>query len=365
MLYLDQRGTGLSSPITADTLALKGNIQQQADYLKYFRADNIVQDCEAVRKTLTANYPTELKKWSVFGQSFGGFCVVTYLSKYPAGLREAFTSGGIPPIGKSADEVYKATFRQVMKRNGAYYAKYPEDIETIQKIAFYIKSKSGIPMPGGGTLTVRRFLTLGLLFGSHGGLDNVHNIVLRIRSDLDIFKIITRPTLSYIESVLSFDNEVLYAVLHESIYCEGKASDWAAERVAKSLKEYGWICGTPPSAAVVTQHPLYFSGEMIYRFMFETHPELVKLRDVANILAHFKEWPDLYDEWQLAKNEVPVYSASFVDDMYVDFGLVQETVPKIKGCKQFITNSMYHDAVRSKTTDVMKALFALKDDPID
>jgi len=63
MLYLDPRGAGLSSPITAQTLALQGDSRRQADYLRNFRADSIVKDCEAVRKTLTEEYPTELKKW--------------------------------------------------------------------------------------------------------------------------------------------------------------------------------------------------------------------------------------------------------------------------------------------------------------
>jgi pimeloyl-ACP methyl ester carboxylesterase len=132
LLLLDQRGTGLSSPITAATLALQGDIQKQADYLKFFRADSIIKDCEAIRKTLTADYPEELKKWSIIGQSFGGFCSFTYLSKYPQGLREAFTVGGIPPIGRSAEEVYQQTFNKVIERNKAYYTKYPEDVETIQ-----------------------------------------------------------------------------------------------------------------------------------------------------------------------------------------------------------------------------------------
>jgi hypothetical protein len=63
MLYLDQRGTGLSSPISAATLALQGDVHRQADFLKLFRADSIVMDCEAVRKTLTEDYPGELKRW--------------------------------------------------------------------------------------------------------------------------------------------------------------------------------------------------------------------------------------------------------------------------------------------------------------
>ena len=82
VLLLDQRGTGLSSPITAATLATRGNAVEQAEYLKRFRADNIVRDCESVRKILTADYAaSDKQKWSILGQSFGGFCCATYLSK--------------------------------------------------------------------------------------------------------------------------------------------------------------------------------------------------------------------------------------------------------------------------------------------
>jgi len=131
MLYLDQRGTGLSTPVSAATLALQGDVFKQADYLKLFRADSIVKDCEAIRRTLTDGYPNELKKWSLFGQSFGGFCILTYLSKFPQGLRECFMSGGMAPIRRSADEVYKSTYQKVIERNKAYYAKYPEDVDTV------------------------------------------------------------------------------------------------------------------------------------------------------------------------------------------------------------------------------------------
>lgn len=47
MLFLDQRGTGLSSTITAETLARHGKPQEQAAYLRHFRADNI-GGCSAV-----------------------------------------------------------------------------------------------------------------------------------------------------------------------------------------------------------------------------------------------------------------------------------------------------------------------------
>ena len=49
-----------------------------------------MRDCEAIRQALTAEYPEEKKKWSIMGQSFGGFCSLTYLSFHPEGLRESF-----------------------------------------------------------------------------------------------------------------------------------------------------------------------------------------------------------------------------------------------------------------------------------
>jgi len=47
MLFLDQRGTGLSSAISAETLARHGKPQEQANYLRHFRADNIGSSREA------------------------------------------------------------------------------------------------------------------------------------------------------------------------------------------------------------------------------------------------------------------------------------------------------------------------------
>lgn len=365
ILYLDQRGTGLSTPVSAATLALQGDIHRQADYLKLFRADSIVKDCEAIRKTLVEDYPPELKKWSIFGQSFGGFCVFTYLSKYPQGLKEAFTTGGIPPISTPVEQVYKATYQKVIQRNKEYYKKYPEDVNTIHSLALHIKSKGGLQLPSGGILTVRGFLTLGRNFGFYGGLDTVHDLVLRMKSDLAQFQFLTRPTLSAVESALSFDNMVLYAILQEPVYCQGVASNWAAERVGKGLREFQWLSGSPSSPSSVREHPLFLSGEMIFSFHFDIFPELEKLAPVADILAKYSGWGDLYDEWQLLRNEVPLYAATFIDDMYVDFGLAQETVKLVKNCKQFITNGMFHDAIRSKTKEVLTELFALREDSID
>ncbi|KAL9637647.1 MAG: hypothetical protein Q9164_002080 [Protoblastenia rupestris] len=91
--------------------------------------------------------------------------------------------------------------------------------------------------------------------------------------------------------------------------------------------------------------------------MFDDYAELVDLKETADVLAYAEDWPELYDEEQLAKNEVPIYSATYVEDM--------ETASKIKNCKNFITNIMYHDALAHKTDELMKRLFELRDDTLD
>lgn len=110
----------------------------------------------------------------------------------------------------------------------------------------------------------------------------------------------THRTLSALESALSFDDNVLYAVLHEAVYCENGASNWAAERVGKGLREFQWLSQSPQSPSAVREAPLYFSGEMIYTFLFDIFPELEKLGAVAEIIAKYPGWPELYDTWQVS-----------------------------------------------------------------
>lgn len=136
-----------------------------------------------------------------------------------------------------------------------------------------------------------------------------------------------------------------------------KASNWSAHRVQQGLQEF--------SLDKTDDSPLFFTGEMVFPWMLTDYTELRALANVAEKLAAETEWPPLYDEQQLARNEVPAYAAVYMEDMYVDFNFSIETAKKIKGCKTFVTNVMYHDAVRSKMDDVWKNIWALRDDVID
>ncbi len=91
MLLLDQRGAGRSTPANRRTLAKLGSPAAQAEYLALFRGDNIVRDAERIRGEVTGGAP-----WSVLGQSFGGFCAVTYLSLAPGGSARCSSRVGCP-----------------------------------------------------------------------------------------------------------------------------------------------------------------------------------------------------------------------------------------------------------------------------
>ena len=126
VLLLDQRGTGRSTPVGA---VIPGDTPEaQATYLTHFRANSIVRDAESIRAELGVD------RWSILGQSFGGFTGMTYLSIAPEGLREAFLTGGLAPIGRPIDDVYSATYRRVIEWNERYYARYPEDRARVQAI---------------------------------------------------------------------------------------------------------------------------------------------------------------------------------------------------------------------------------------
>ena len=194
------------------------------------------------------------------------------------------------------------------------------------------------------------------MFGFHGGLDLVHEVVLRVQRDISEEGELSRPGLGMVERMAWFDEHVIYALLHEPLYCQGTASGWAFDRVLEEEKDFG-VEGE--------KDPYFFTGEMVFRRAFDDYDELKPLKAVANELRRFDEWPDLYDLNQLKRNEVPVFAAVYIDDMYVGYEYATTTAKLIKGCKTLTTNQLYHDAVRGKTEELLKGLFSLRDDDID
>jgi len=198
------------------------------------------------------------------GQSFGGFCAITYLSFFPEGLREAFLFGGLPPLVDSPDPVYRRTFKKVIERNQAYYTKYPEDVERVHNICKLLQRFGDTTVrdtTSQGFITARRFMQIGLHLGFHGGLDTVHELVLKADSDLTFVGHLTKPTVVKIESLLPFNDHILYSILHEPIYCQGKAANWSCSRIQKE-KEYAELFDIPKESGT---KPIFFTGEMVFK----------------------------------------------------------------------------------------------------
>ena len=117
-----------------------------------------------------------VERWSVLGQSFGGFCALHYLSVAPDSLREVFFTGGLPPIGASIDEVYRATYATVLDRNRRFYARYPGDRATVARIHDEL-GRSDVRLPGGDRLTSARLRLSGVMLGGSDGAEALHYLL--------------------------------------------------------------------------------------------------------------------------------------------------------------------------------------------
>ncbi|WP_166352232.1 alpha/beta fold hydrolase [Phytoactinopolyspora limicola] len=328
VLLLDQRGTGRSSPVTAQTIAWRGEPDQQAAYLACFRADSIVADAELIRRVLLGPGG----RWSVLGQSFGGFCTLTYLSFAPAHLDAVYITGGLAPLRAVADDVYQATYQQVRAKNDAFHAAFPEDRGRIDAIAAYLRDND-VRLPDGTALPVRRFQRLGIDFGARMSTPNLHYLVEEAFVDGPAGAELSETFRHSVQQSLSMADRPLYAVLHEAIYAQGAATRWAAHRVR-------------PADFDPDVSPVLFTGEMIYPWMFDDDPALRPFQPVAELLAERSDWPALYDVDALARNEVPVAAALYTDDMYVDAELSEQTAAAVRGLRAWKTNAYEHDGLR-------------------
>ncbi|GAA4866905.1 alpha/beta fold hydrolase [Kitasatospora terrestris] len=352
VLLLDQRGTGRSTPATRQTLARRGDARQQAEYLAHFRADSIVRDAELVRHRLLG--PDG--RWSLLGQSFGGFCTLTYLSLAPEGLREAFVTGGLAGLRRSADEVYRAAYPRVARKNAGHYRRFPQDVAAVRRIAAHLADRPAT-LPDGGTLTVEAFQALGMMLGSGTGSFSLHYLLEEAWVDGAAGPELSDTFLAGAQAQLSFAQGPLYAVLHESIYgqrsVDGRGTEWSAERVRKEFPEFD------AAQALADDRPVLFTGEMIYPWMFETDPSLRPLRETAQLLAERTDWSDLYDTERLAANEVPVFAAVYHDDMYVDTAHSLETADAVANTRVWVTNEWEHDGLRVSGGGVLDRLIRM------
>ena len=353
VLLLDQRGTGRSTPVTAQTLQGMES-SEAAEYLSHFRADSIVEDCEVIRKSMG------VKKLTLLGQSFGGFCALTYLSKAPESLREVFLTGGLAPVFHGPDEVYKHLYKRVLERNRLYYMRYPADVKRVRRIVQHLDTAS-VTLPGGGRLTPRRFLSLGLELGSGSGMEHLHWLVESAfvenhKGDC----VLDYRFLCNVEAMQRFDTNPIYWLLHEAIYCSPTtgASQWAAHRVLNEDFKDSFDYRRALEAS--DSEPLMFTGEMVYPWFAKDFATLGGLSECAEMLACRSDWPALYITEVLRNTSVPVAAAMYYDDMYVERAFSEEVVHLLgQKCKVWVTNEFQHSGIRDDGARVLDTLIKM------
>jgi pimeloyl-ACP methyl ester carboxylesterase len=341
ILMLDQRGTGLSTPADAATLAALPSPQARAEYLTHFRADSIVADAELIRHRLGSG------PWTVFGQSYGGFCTLTYLSNAPEGIERALLTGGLAPLAGRPDEVYRATFARVEERNREYFSWYPEDRDLVTRIARHLEAVEE-HLPSGERLTVRRFQMVGSFLGGNTRVHGLHYLLEDAFTATPDGPRLSAGFLEQVQGVVSRASHPLYALLHESIYCQGSASDWAARRVLEEYPQFR------DDAAEIL-----FTGEMIYPWYFEEDPALRPLREVADILAVKDDWGRLYDRDVLATNTVPAAAAVYRHDIYVDRDLSLATAGAVRRLEVWETDEFHHDGIADDGEAIFERLLGM------
>ena len=326
VLMLDQRGTGRSTPIGT----LPGlSAQQQADRLRHFRADNVVRDCEAVREALG------VQRWSVLGQSFGGFCTLSYLSMAPGSLKAAYFTGGVPPVGRPIDDVYAATYATQRERNRRYYARYPEDRAVVRDL--HARAEAGeLVLPNGDTVSSDRLRQAGNALGMSDGAEQLHYLL-----ELDP----ASPAFGHdLAALLPFGGRnPLYAALQEACYADGGATRWAAQRLLP--RDY-------------REDVTLFTGEHVFPCSLGEDRQLAPLAEATDLLASY-DWPRLYDEDVLRACEVPAAAAVYAEDAYVDRVLSEETVALVPTLRAWVTNEHEHNGLRADGERILDRLFGM------
>lgn len=319
VVMLDQRGTGRSTPVSADLDfgPLAGlTPSAQAEYLTHLRADEIVRDAEALRAYLGG------EPWTLLGQSFGGFTSVRYLSSHPEGLSGAILTGGLTAVGRPIEDIYAETWRIMMDKSETYYRRFPEDRDRVRQI-YDLAQEGEVVTPNGDKVGADWWRTVGIVLGAQGGGMKLHELL-----ENDPYSPAFRHDLA---DMLPFGGRnPLYAILHESCYADGVSTRWAASRTM------------PPE---VKDDGTFFAGEHLPRDLFEESSELRPLRETAEIIAN-QEWEQLYSATRLASADVPVAAAAYYEDAYVPLRFSVETARLLKDCRLWVTSEYEHNGLR-------------------
>lgn len=334
VVLMDQRGTGQSTPFTMLT-APTADVEL-ARYLELFLQNQIIQDAESLRDALGT------PRWATLGQSYGGFLTLAYLSAHPEAISESYITGGLPGL-VPVDEIYRRTYPKTAARNRVYYARYPQDENTIRQVATHLTETEEF-LPTGDRLTANRLRMLGMSLGTQTAFDMLHYLFEGPFVTVNGEKRLHPPFLAEVGQHLSHQARPLYAALQEAIYgpTTPDGTRWAAERIASEFP--GFQLDADPSDL---SQPWYLTGEHMLRSLFWEDPALRPYAGAVDILAKKTDWSQIYDHSVLAEVETPVTAAIYYDDMFVPTDLSLQTANLLGNVRTLITNQFQHDGLRA------------------
>ena len=330
VVLLDQRGTGRSTPV-GDALLEGRTADEAAEHLTHLRADGIVRDLEALREHLG------VERWTILGQSFGGFTTLHYLSMHPESLERVLITGGLSAVGRSADDVYASCYDKMRSASERYYRRFPEHREPMRSLVA-AAGEGAIALPDGEIVSPSRMRSLGHLLGANDGWLALHGLL-----ELDPASNAFRHDLARL--LPSGGRNPLYYVIHESSYADGVVTSWAAER-------------TEPDD--FRADPTLLTGEHVRREWLDTVPALRPWKEVALRIAEHP-WPRLYDAAALAASDARGAAAVYVNDVYVPLELSLETAALLPGVELLVTSEHEHNGLRASGGAVLAHLIDLAD----
>ena len=198
-------------------------------------------------------------------------------------------------------------------------------------------------LPNGDRLSVERFQQLGLNLGFSDGMATLNYLFEKAFVN-------GKLSYSFLKNILSlqtFDTNPIFSVLHEACYAQEFSTNWSAHRI---LKEY-------PEFVTDKESEIFFTGEMIYPWMFDEYQSLQPFKKAAHMLAEKSDWPMLYDQETLKSNKVPIAAAVYTNDMYVDRDHSMKIADIIPNIKVWETDLLEHNALRSEGKKVLESLF--------
>ena len=289
----------------------------------------IVRDAELIRRELGVD------RWSVLGQSFGGFTSMTYLSIAPEGLREAFITGGLVadrPAGR----------RRLRAPPTAGSSSAPSATSSATR-----RTAPGSARSTAGS-TARTFL-------------------------LDDRRPAHGPPLPPARPVARRQRRVRAAPPHRGAAVRirrrsgttsrGRSGSSATRSTPRSTSRptpTAWPLAGPPTGSCPTRSGTGSASppSTSSRGCSRTTGALRPHRAAAELLAEHP-WPRLYDAAQLAVNEVPVAATIYVNDLYVERAFAEETAAQVRGLRTWITDEYDHNGLRADGERVLDRLIDL------